>query len=68
MPIRLMNLGPYSKQEDVEITWVADLPVTEDGVDGQRAILAWDFPLAAGETKAITVITTIASPDGMVLQ
>lgn len=66
--LRLMDLVPYSEQEDLEITWTADLPVTEENVDGQRGIMAWDFPLAAGEKKAITLTTTIAWPDGMVLQ
>ncbi len=66
--VRLMDLVPYSEQEDLEITWTADLPVTEENVDGQRGIMAWDFPLAAGETKAVTLTTTIAWPDGMVLQ
>jgi uncharacterized protein (TIGR02231 family) len=66
--IRLMDLVPYSEQEDLEITWTADLPVTEEDVDGQRGIMAWDFPLAAGEKKAVTLTTTIAWPDGMVLQ
>jgi uncharacterized protein (TIGR02231 family) len=66
--IRLMDLVPYSEQEDLEVTWAADLPATEEDVDGQRGILAWDFPLAAGETKAVTLTTTMAWPEGMVLQ
>jgi uncharacterized protein (TIGR02231 family) len=66
--VRLMDLVPYSEQEDLEITWVADLPVTEQNVDGQRGIIAWDFAIAAGEKKAVTLTTTIAWPDGMVLQ
>ncbi len=66
--VRLMDLAPYSEQEDLQIGWTADLPVTEENVDGQRGILAWDFPLAAGETKAVTLTTTISWPDGMVLQ
>jgi uncharacterized protein (TIGR02231 family) len=66
--VRLMDLVPYSEQEDLEITWAADVAVTEEDVDGQRGIMAWDFPLAAGEKKAVTLTTTIAWPDGMVLQ
>jgi hypothetical protein len=68
MPIRLTDLAPCSAQEDVDITWLADLPVSAENVDGQRGIPASDFPLAAGETKAIAVTTTIASQDGMVRQ
>ncbi len=66
--VRLMDLVPYSEQEDLEITWTADLPVTEENVDGQRGIMAWDFNIAAGEAKAVTLTTTIAWPDGMMLQ
>jgi uncharacterized protein (TIGR02231 family) len=66
--VRLMDLVPYSEQDDLEITWTADLPVTEEDVDGQRGIMAWDFSIAAGEKKAVTLTTTIAWPDGMVLQ
>ncbi len=66
--VRLMDLVPYSEQEDLEIAWTADLPVTEENVDGQRGILAWDFAIAAGEKTSVTLTTTIAWPDGMVLQ
>jgi uncharacterized protein (TIGR02231 family) len=66
--VRLMDLTPYSEQEDLEISYVADLDVTEENVDGQRGILAWDFPLAAGEKKAVTLTTTLQWPTGMELQ
>jgi uncharacterized protein (TIGR02231 family) len=66
--VQMMDLIPYSEQDDLEITYVADLPVTEENVDGQRGILAWDFPLAAGEKTAVTLTTTLTWPDGMMLQ
>ncbi len=66
--VQLTDLIPYSEQEDLQITYMADLPVTEENVDGQRGILAWDFPLAAGEKTAVTLTTTLSWPDGMVLQ
>ncbi|MFM2390138.1 MAG: hypothetical protein RLZZ437_1693 [Pseudomonadota bacterium] len=66
--VRLLDLTPYSEQEDLEISFVTDVPVTEEDVDGQRGILAWDFPLAAGEKTAVTLTTTLSWPDGMVLQ
>jgi uncharacterized protein (TIGR02231 family) len=66
--VRLMDLTPYSEQEDLEISYVTDVPVTDENVDGQRGILAWDFPLAAGEKTAVTLTTTLSWPDGMVLQ
>jgi uncharacterized protein (TIGR02231 family) len=66
--VRLMDLTPYSEQEDLEISYVTDLEVTEENVDGQRGILAWDFPLAPGEKKAVTLTTTLQWPTGMELQ
>jgi uncharacterized protein (TIGR02231 family) len=66
--VRLMDLVPYSEQEDLEITYVAEPEPTEVNVDGQRGILAWDFAIAAGETKAVTLSHTISWPEGQVLQ
>ena len=66
--VRMMDLIPYSEQEDLEISHVADVPVTEEDVDGQRGIIAWDFALAAGAKTAVTLTTTLSWPDGMVLQ
>jgi uncharacterized protein (TIGR02231 family) len=66
--VRLMDLIPYSEQDDLQVSYVADLPATEENVDGQRGILAWDFPLAGGEKTAVTLTTTLSWPDGMTLQ
>ncbi|MGL5012435.1 MAG: DUF4139 domain-containing protein, partial [Paracoccaceae bacterium] len=66
--VRLMDLVPYSEQEDLEISFASDMPVTETDVDGQRGVLAWDFPLAGGEKMAVTLTTTLSWPDGMELQ
>ncbi len=66
--VRLMDLVPYSEQEDLEISYGADLPVSEENVDGMRGILAWDFPLMPGEKTAVTLTTTLSWPDGMMLQ
>jgi uncharacterized protein (TIGR02231 family) len=66
--VRLMDLVPYSEQTDLEITYVAEPAPTEVDVDGQHGILAWDFPIAAGETKTVTLSHTIRWPEGQVLQ
>jgi uncharacterized protein (TIGR02231 family) len=67
-PVRLIDLVPYSEQEDLEITYQADPAPTEIDVDGQRGILAWEFDLAPGETRAVTLSHTLRWPEGMVLQ
>jgi len=66
--VRLMDLVPYTEQVDLEITYVAEPAVTEADVDGQRGVLAWDFAIAAGETKTVTLSHTIRWPEGQVLQ
>lgn len=66
--VRLMDLVPYSEQDDLEITYVAEPEPSEVNVDGMRGVLAWDFPIAAGETKAVTLSHTIRWPEGQVLQ
>ena len=63
-PVRLIDLVPYSEQEDLEITYTADPAPTETDVKGQRGILAWEFDLAAGEKKEVTLNTVISWPEG----
>ena len=67
-PVRVMDLVPYSEQEDLEISYQADPPVSEENVEGKRGILAWDFDLAPGETKAIMLESLISWPEGKILQ
>ena len=67
-PVRVLDQVPYSEQEELEITYNADPAVTEADVDGKRGILAWDFDLAAGEKKAITLDSLLSWPEGKVLQ
>jgi hypothetical protein len=67
-PLRVLDQVPYSEQEELEITYRADPPVTEENADGQRGILAWEFDLGPGETKAITLDSLISWPEGKVLE
>ena len=55
-PVRVMDLVPYSEQEELEITYTADPDVTEENVDGKRGVLAWDFDLEPGAKKEIPAI------------
>ena len=67
-PVRLIDLVPYSEQEDLEITYTANPAPTESDVKGQRGILAWEFDLAAGEKKEISLTHVISWPEGQALQ
>jgi uncharacterized protein (TIGR02231 family) len=66
--VRLIDQVPYAEQEELAVTWSADMPTAETDLDGQRGILAWDFRLAPGGTQAVTLTTVLEWPDGQVLQ
>ncbi|WP_297777225.1 mucoidy inhibitor MuiA family protein [uncultured Roseovarius sp.] len=67
-PLRLIDRVPVSEQEDLEITWEAEPMPAERDIDGARGILAWTFDLPAGETRKITLDTTLTWPEGKVLR
>lgn len=67
-PVRLLDLVPYSEQEDLEVSFEAAPSPVETDVDGQRGILAWEFDVAPGETKTISLTHTLRWPEGMDLR
>ncbi|MFZ1469719.1 MAG: DUF4139 domain-containing protein [Paracoccaceae bacterium] len=67
-PVRLLDQVPYTEQTDLSIEVTASPEPTETDVDAQRGILAWDFPLAAGEKKTVTLGYTMSWPKGLVLR
>ncbi len=67
-PVRVWGRVAYSEQEDLQITWQANPPVSEENVGKRRGILAWDMDVAAGETRLIRLDTRIAWPEGMQLR
>jgi uncharacterized protein (TIGR02231 family) len=67
-PVRLLDLVPYSEQDDLEVEVTADPAPSETDVEGQRGILAWEFDLAAGGKETITLENRLSWPDGMELR
>ena len=67
-PLRILDQVPYSEQDDLEIEVTASPEPTETDVEGQRGILAWEFDLAAGGKKTISLGQTLTWPEGMILQ
>jgi hypothetical protein len=67
-PLKVTDQVPYSEQDDLEIEWSADPPPATDSADGKRGILTWEMELAPGETKTITLETSLSWPEGMILQ
>lgn len=67
-PVRLLDHVPYSEQEDLRITWDADLPVSEQDVEGKRGVLAWSFDLPAGAVQIVNLTHKIEWPADKRLQ
>jgi uncharacterized protein (TIGR02231 family) len=67
-PLTVTDQVPYSEQDDLEIEWSADPAPATDSADGKRGILTWEMELAPGETKTITLETSLSWPEGMILQ
>lgn len=66
--VRLIDQVPYSEQSELAVEHRADPPVTETDVDGQRGVLAWDFTLAPGAVRQVTLTTVLSWPEGRVLE
>jgi uncharacterized protein (TIGR02231 family) len=66
--VRVMDVVPYSEQEELEINFTAVPPVSEQNVDDKRGVLAWDIAVPAGEVQEITVLTRESWPEGKELQ
>ncbi len=67
-PLKVTDQVPYSEQDDLEIAWSADPEPTTDSAEGERGILTWEMELAPGETRTITLDTSLSWPEGMILQ
>lgn len=59
---------PYSEQEQLIITFVADPPVSETDFEGRRRVLVWDWKLAAGQRQDFKLTTQESCSEGKVLQ
>ncbi|MGB3279791.1 MAG: DUF4139 domain-containing protein, partial [Pseudorhodobacter sp.] len=62
--VRVMEVIPYSEQEELIITFTADPPVTEQDADDKRGVLAWNLNIPAGARQEITLSTRESWPEG----
>ncbi|APG45592.1 DUF4139 domain-containing protein [Phaeobacter porticola] len=67
-PLRVLDRVPYSQQEALEITWAARPAPSEENVEKQRGILAWEVEIAKGATQTIQVETKLNWPEDQVLR
>jgi uncharacterized protein (TIGR02231 family) len=66
--VRVMDVIPHSEQESLIITYTADPPETDQNVDDQRGVLAWNMAVPAGESRSITLSTRESWPEGKELR
>jgi uncharacterized protein (TIGR02231 family) len=66
--VRVLEVIPYSEQEELIITFTADPPVTEQDADDKRGVLAWNLNIPAGTSQEITLSTRESWPEGKELQ
>jgi len=55
---------PVSEQEELIVDWSARPRPTETDVDGRRGVLAWEFALESGASKAIKFSYELQWPEG----
>ncbi len=67
-PLRVLDRVPYSEQEDLRIDWQADPRPTEEDVDGQTGVLAWELDLPPGETRTLMLEYGMQWPEDQVLR
>lgn len=53
MPLRVIAGRPFSENEDLVITQIADPSPTSDKYKDRRGVVAWDFVLPANESRKI---------------
>lgn len=66
--LRMIDQVPVSEQEDLQISWTASVDPTQTDPEGERGLLVWDMPLAAGQTQEITLQSSIRWPEGMLIE
>jgi uncharacterized protein (TIGR02231 family) len=66
--VRVMDVIPYSEQEELVISYTATPPVTEQDVDDKRGVLAWDVVVPAGGLREVAIVTRESWPEGKELR
>ncbi|VDC23753.1 DUF4139 domain-containing protein [Pseudogemmobacter humi] len=67
-PLRVIDQVPYSEQQDLVVKTTASPAPSETDPDGQRGLMVWEFDLAGGEERGISLGYTLSWPEGMVLR
>lgn len=66
-PLRVIDQIPVSTQDDLRVDWSAAPRPDETDPDGQRGLLVWTAPIAAGDMREITLTVDMHWPEGKTL-
>ncbi len=66
--MRIIDQVPYSEQEDLVVTYSSEPEPSATDLDDMRGVLAWDFEIAARETREIVLNHSLAWPTDFNLQ
>lgn len=65
--VRIMYATPFAEQEDLELDLTLSPRPSEEDIDDQRGIHAWDLEVGSGEEQIIEMTVEFEFPDGQVL-
>ncbi len=66
--VRILYATPFAEQEDLELDVTLSPRPTEEDIDAQRGVHAWEMDVAAGEETLIEMAVDFAFPEGQVLE
>ncbi|ABD53030.1 DUF4139 domain-containing protein [Jannaschia sp. CCS1] len=65
--VRILYATPFAEQEDLELDLTLSPRPSEQDLDGQRGVHAWDLDVAPGEEQMIEMTVEFEFPDGQIL-
>lgn len=65
--VRILYATPFAEQEDLELDLTLSPRPSEEDIDDQRGIHAWDLTLAAGAEQLIEMEVEFTFPEGQIL-
>lgn len=65
--VRILYATPFAEQQDLELDLTLNPRPSEEDIDDQRGIHAWDLEIALGEEQMIEMTVEFEFPDGQIL-
>ncbi|MBU2981584.1 DUF4139 domain-containing protein [Lentibacter algarum] len=67
-PVQVFDRVPFSEQEELEISYIANPRPSVEDYDDKRGVLQWSFDLKPGATQSISLKHELEWPEGKVLK